>query len=206
MLAALSFRHLQAIVLPKINDRFSLDTILLRSPSMTSASVWAMIETAKGVIKVEEIASHPSVTALVFGSNDLTQDIRAYHTNSREPLLYSMSRTILAARAHHKRVFDGVHLDVNDNDGLAVACMQARSLGFDGKTLIHPNQVAVANKCFLPTNEEVAYSRRVVSAFEDARAQGKSVCAVDGRLVEGMHVERALEVIETDDYVKSTFV
>ena len=96
--------------------------------------------------RAEEIADTEGVTALIFGSNDLTKDLKSRHTVTREPLLYSMSRCILAARAAGKQVIDGVHLDINDQNGFAVSCEQGRSLGFDGKSLIHPTQIDAANK------------------------------------------------------------
>ena len=102
----------------------------------------------------------------------------------REPLLYGMSRCIMAARASGKNIIDGVHLDISDEDGLISSCTQGRNLGFDGKSLIHPSQVFATNKYFSPSESELIHAHKVVESFYLARSQGKSVCVVDNKLVE----------------------
>jgi citrate lyase subunit beta/citryl-CoA lyase len=133
---------------------------------------------------------------LVFGSNDLTKELRAKHTFSREPLLFSMSQCILAARAERKRVLDGVHINLTDDVGLAASCEQGRNLGFDGKTLIHPNQVLVANDAYSPSSEEVQSALEIVAAWEAASTDGKGgVISLNGKMIEYLHVEQAMIVI-----------
>lgn len=102
----------------------------------------------------------------------------------REPLLYGMSRCIMAARASGKNIIDGVHLDISDEDGLITSCIQGRNLGFDGKSLIHPSQVIATNKYFSPSESELIHAHKVVESFNLAILQGKSVCIVDNKLVE----------------------
>lgn len=165
--------------------------------------IWAMIETTQGVINVEAIASSLSVTALVFGANDLTKDLKAKHTPSREPLLYAMSKTINAGRAYNKYVIDGVHLDIQDNDGLRMSCIQGRNLGFDGKSLIHPNQIEITNECYSPSESEVLLAEKIVSAYTEAMSKGKGVCTVDGKMVEYLHVCNAQYILDTAKLIRS---
>ena len=177
-----------------------------QSHSLKDASfipIWAMIETTQGVINAEAIASSTSVTALVFGSNDLTKELKAKHTPSREPLLYAMSKTINAARSYNKYVIDGVHLDIQDADGLRTSCIQGRNLGFDGKSLIHPNQVEITNECFSPSESEISLAERIVTAYTEAMSQGKGVCTVDGKMVEYLHVCNAQYILDTTKLIRN---
>ena len=152
-LRAISAVKCDAVLLPKVEDVSIVDMAIETLENGAKweigtkpTSVWVMIETARGIQRAEEIADTEGVSTLIFGSNDLTKDLKSRHTPTREPLLYSMSRCILAARAAGKQVVDGVHLDINDQHGFAVSCEQGRSLGFDGKSLIHPTQIDAANK------------------------------------------------------------
>jgi citrate lyase beta subunit len=167
------------VVLPKVEGEGVIErageVIRRHRPSgMKPLPMWAMIETCKGVLNVHSIAKHPLVHCLVFGSNDLTKDLRAKHTPQREPLLFSMSHCILAARAEHKRVMDGVHIELQDLEGLRLSCEQGRNLGFDGKTLIHPTQIDIANAAYSPTGEDVAAAHSIVveQVLEEAREIG----------------------------------
>jgi citrate lyase subunit beta/citryl-CoA lyase len=161
-----------------------------------SLPVWCMLETPRGVLAAEAIAgAHPRVAALVMGTSDLTKDLRARHLPGREPLLTSLGLCLLAARAHGLTALDGVHLDLGDDAGFEGACRQARDLGFDGKTLIHPKQVAPANAAFAPSDDEVAWARRVIEAHGEAERAGRGVVLLDGRLIENLHVEDARRVV-----------
>jgi citrate lyase subunit beta/citryl-CoA lyase len=155
-----------------------------------------MLETPRGILDAHAIAAAtPRVGALVMGTSDLTKDLRARHTRAREPLLTSLGLCVLAARAAGVAALDGVHLDLDDDLGLATACRQAADLGFDGKTLIHPKQIDAANVAFSPTDTEVDWARRVVTAHGEAHAQGLGVVLLDGRLIENLHVEDAHRVL-----------
>lgn len=125
------------------------------------------------------------------GTSDLTKDLHARHTRDRRPLVTSLGLCMLAARAHGLAALDGVHLDLDDEPGFVDACPQAREMGFDGKTLIHPKTIAPANEIFAPSPEEIGWARKVMAAHAGATAQGKGVVLVDGRLVENLHVEEA---------------
>lgn len=192
---------IDGFLLPKVSDErvinSALDILTTSKSASRDTNIWAMIETARGVINVNDIAQHENVKTLVFGSNDLTKDINALHTPNREPMLYSMSRVVLAARAFGKSAIDGVHLNIKDETGLVMACVQSRSMGFDGKSLIHPNQIATTNRCFSPSEEEVAYAHTVIKAYEEAMKSAKGVCVVDGKLIELLHVEQARNILKT---------
>lgn len=185
---------LSAIVLPKVESP-DVPLGVARNLSNTPLPVWCMIETARGVLAAPEIAAVPQVSTLVLGSNDLTKDLRARHTPSRQPLLHSMSVCVLAARAYGKSVLDGVHIHIDDDEGLRAACVQARDMGFDGKTLIHPRQVDITNEVFSPSDAELEYARKVVSAWEEAQQVGQGVVLVDGKLVEQLHVDDAVRLL-----------
>jgi citrate lyase subunit beta/citryl-CoA lyase len=159
-------------------------------------AVWCMLETPLGILNAREIAAaSPRLAALVLGTSDLAKDLHALATRDRLPLVASLSLAILAARAYGLAVLDGVHLDLADKEGFAAACRQGRELGFDGKTLIHPEQIAAANAAFAPTREEIDWARRIIAAHADATAAGKGVVLVDGRLIENLHVENARRVL-----------
>jgi citrate lyase beta subunit len=194
-----SFSNIHSILLPKVENADMIhETVRLinshRPDNLTNISVWAMIETAKGVLNAASIAKHSE--CLVFGSNDLTREIRSKHTVTREPLLYSMSHTILAARSERKRVVDGVHNVIQDTTGLERSCVQGRELGFDGKTVIHPSQIDTANRVYSPSEADIEYASRVISAYEKAQQEGKSLAVVDGKLVEALHVQDSYDIIE----------
>lgn len=162
--------------------------------------IWAMMETPLAILNAKEIAGcHPRVGGLVMGTSDLAKELGCAHTPDRLPFAASLGLSVLAARAYGIAVLDGVHLDLGDDDGLAAACRQGRDFGFDGKTLIHPNQIAAANAAFSPSTEEVAAARRIIAAHAEAAAQGKGVVLVDGKLVERLHVEQARRILAQAD-------
>jgi citrate lyase subunit beta/citryl-CoA lyase len=198
-LAAAATMPIDAVLLPKVEnpDRVALTVSLLDAfGAPEQLAVWCMLETPRGILYAREVAAaSPRLAALVLGTSDLTADLRAASGRDRMPLLTSLSLAILAARAHGLAVLDGVHLDLADDEGFAVSCRQGRELGFDGKTLIHPKQIATANAMFAPTPEEIEWSRRIIAAHAEATAAGKGVVLVDGRLIENLHVENARRVL-----------
>ncbi len=129
------------------------------------------------------------------GTNDLVNELHAEHTADRLPVLAALSLAVLAARANGLAVLDGVHNAIRDEAGLRAVCEQGRALGFDGKTLIHPSQIAVANEVFAPSPEALDEARRIIAAFEEAEREGRGVTVVDGRLVENLHVENARRLL-----------
>jgi citrate lyase subunit beta/citryl-CoA lyase len=198
-LAAAATMPIDAVLLPKVEspDRVRLTQSLLDALGAPERlALWCMLETPLGILYAREIAAASSrLAALVLGTSDLTKDLRAVSTRDRLPLLTSLGLTILAARAHGLAILDGVHLDLSDDEGFAASCRQGRELGFDGKTLIHPKQIATANAAFAPSPDELDWSRRIIAAHAAAVAAGKGVVLVDGRLIENLHVESARRVV-----------
>jgi citrate lyase beta subunit len=158
-------------------------------------AIWAMIETPLGVLHAPDIAAAPRIATYVMGTNDLVKELRASHTVNRLPLAASLGWTLLAARAHGLACIDGVYNAFRDEEGLHAACIQGRDYGFDGKTLIHPDQIATANAVFAPTRDAISLAQRHVEAFAEATARGQGVAVVDGRIVENLHVDNARRVL-----------
>ena len=151
---------------------------------------------ARGMLRAEEIAdASPRLGGFVMGTSDLTKDLQARHTPMRLPMITSLGLCLLAARAAGIAILDGVYLDLNDPRGFAMSCVQGAELGFDGKTLIHPKQLADANEAFAPSEDEVAFSRKIIEAHAAAEAEGKGVLVVDGKLIENLHVENAKRLV-----------
>ena len=150
-----------------------------------------MVETPAGVLAAPGIAAAPGLGALVMGTNDLAKELGARHVPGRAPMLAALGACVLAARAHGAACLDGVCNALRDEGALRAECEQGRDMGLDGKTLIHPAQVAVANEVFAPHEDEIDRARREIEAFEAARAEGRGVAVLDGRLVESLHVETA---------------
>jgi citrate lyase subunit beta/citryl-CoA lyase len=166
-------------------------------------AIWCMIETPRAILRAEEIASAGGrVACFVLGTTDLTNDLHALHTRERLPTLTSLSWCLLAARAYGLAILDGVYLDLQDEDGFEYACKQGAELGFDGKTLIHPKQIAAANRAFSPSDKDVDWARRVMDAYQQALAQGKGVATVDGKLIEDLHIAGAQRIIQLAEAIK----
>ena len=199
-LAAAASMAIDAVLLPKVEsaERVRLTVSLLDAlGAPEQLAVWCMLETPRAILYAREIAAASSrLGALVLGTSDLSKDLHALATHDRVPLLTSLSLAILAARAYGLAILDGVHLNIADETGLAASCRQGRELGFDGKTLIHPSQIAAANAAFAPSNEEIEWSRRIIAAHAEAIAAGKGVALVDGRLIENLHVENARRLLD----------
>ena len=178
-----------AILLPKVNNALMIKPLTdILGPDLP---VWAMMETPRGIINAMEIAAHPRVEGFVLGTNDLAKDLNSRFRPDRLPLMTSLQMCLLAARAHDVVCIDGVYIAFKDDDGLRAECEQGRDLGFDGKTLIHPAQLAIANEVFAPSEAEITLARRQIEAFEEAEAAGQGVAVVDGKIVENLHVVAA---------------
>jgi citrate lyase subunit beta/citryl-CoA lyase len=153
-----------------------------------SKPLLAMIETAAGVLAAADIA--PETAGLIAGTNDLAADLRLPAGAGRQPLQMALQTIVLAARAAAVPVFDGVFNDLDDLEGLAAECADGRSLGFDGKSLIHPRQIDACNRAFSPSEEEIARARRLVEAF------GGGAERFEGQMIERMHVESAQRLLD----------
>jgi citrate lyase subunit beta/citryl-CoA lyase len=200
-----------AILLPKVESAATVqeaEKIMLAANPDCTATIWCMMETPKGILHAEEIAFARLLIpgrlgGFVMGTSDLAKDLHALHTPMRLPLLTSLSICLLAARAAGLAIVDGVHLDLNDEEGFKAACLQGLELGFDGKTLIHPKQLAAANEVFAPSAAVVEYSRHMIAAFEAAQAEGKGVVLLDGKLIENLHVENAKRLVALADAIRA---
>ena len=183
-----------AVVVPKVGSVAYLDEVSTRldaAGAPASMTVWAMIETPTAILDGRAIAAHPRVSVLVMGTNDLARELRAPLAPGRAALLPHLATALLAAREAGKAILDGVYNDVKDLDGFRAECMQGVEFGFDGKTLIHPAQVDIANEVWAPSADDVAQARRIIAAFDEAVADGRGVVTVDGRMIENLHVANA---------------
>jgi citrate lyase beta subunit len=177
-----------AIVVPKVASAEEAAEAVRRA---AGTPVWAMIETPRGVQTVDAIADVAGVAALLVGAADLEKDLRCRVAADRAEIQYALQRIVIAARASGKFAFDGVHTDINDPDGFAAVCHQGLALGFDGKTLIHPSQIEIANRIFAPSEADIAQARRIIDAYETARSEGRGVATLGTKMVEVLHVEQA---------------
>lgn len=188
-----------AVLLPKVESADMVrqaEAVLRANGSPDGQTIWCMMETPLGMLNAKEIAgASPKLGGLVMGTSDLAKDLHAAHTRDRLPMITSLGLCLLAARAHGLAILDGVHLDLNDDEGFAASCRQGRELGFDGKTLIHPKTIAACNEAFAPDPDEIAFAHRIIDAHAAASAEGKGVVLVDGKLVENLHVENAKRVV-----------
>jgi (3S)-malyl-CoA thioesterase len=149
------------------------------------------METPRGILNAAEIADAPRMGGMVMGTNDLAKDLNTRFDPARAPLLAALSQCVLAAKAAGIVIVDGVYNAFKDDEGLQIEAGQGRDMGFDGKTLIHPAQVAIANAVFAPSDAEIDLSKRQIAAFETATAEGLGVAVVDGKIVENLHIETA---------------
>ncbi len=180
-----------AVLLPKVEDPAQLDALA----ELTAKPLWAMMETPKGMLNAQAIAAHPRLAGMVMGTNDLAKELNSRFRADRLPMLTSLQLCLLAAKASGCVIVDGVYNAFKDDEGLRVECDQGRDMGFDGKTLIHPAQVEIANAAFAPTEGEIDLARRQIHAFEEAEAAGQGVAVVDGKIVENLHVFTAKSVL-----------
>ncbi len=188
-----------AILVPKINDAGDVaryDARLHAAPVKTR--LWAMIETAKSRFHLEDIAQSTATSRLscwVMGTNDLAKEIGWRLSTTREPFAAALSLSVAAARGHGLVILDGVFNGLEDAAGLEAQCRQGLDFGFDGKTLIHPNQVEITNRVFAPTEEEIAFARAVIAAFELPENADKGAIRVEGKMAERLHLAQARKTV-----------
>jgi citrate lyase subunit beta/citryl-CoA lyase len=187
------------VLLPKVEsaaDVPSAEAILVAAGAPGDLALWCMMETPLGILRAEAICqSSGRLAGLVMGTSDLAKDLHAAHTPLRLPLMVALGHCLLAARAFGLAILDGVHLDLEDEEGFRLACQQGVELGFDGKTLIHPKTIAAANEIFAPSSAEIAWSRKIIAAHKTAAASGAGVVVVEGKLVENLHVRNAERLV-----------
>ena len=200
-LAAIAAIGPEAILLPKVGSAADVAAVAARLDAIPAARhtrIWAMMETPMGVLNAAQIAQAPRMAGFVMGTNDLAKDLGS---RTRGALHMALQHCLLAARAAGIICVDGVYNAFRDEAGLAAECAEGRDFGFDGKTLIHPAQVAIANAVFSPTEAEIDLARRQITAYEAARAAGQGVAVVDGRIVENLHVDTARATLAKADAI-----
>lgn len=180
-----------AILLPKVSALADLDA----AAQMTKLPLWAMMETPLAMLNAGQIAAHSRLMGMVMGTNDLAKELQTRFRPDRLPLQTGLGLCLLAAKANGCAIIDGVFNAFKDDAGLQLECEQGRDMGFDGKTLIHPAQLEIANRAFSPSDAEVDLARRQIAAFEETEAAGQGVAVVDGRIVENLHVVTARETL-----------
>lgn len=183
-----------AIALSKVESPDALDQLAAAMRALDPESdceLWPMIESPLGVLRAHAIACHPMVSTLVMGTSDLGRALGIPGDPERIGLRHALQQTLLAARAAGRRILDGVYVNIRDPEGFLAECHDGARLGFDGKTVIHPAQIEPANQAFLPSDAEAETARRILDAWNAARARGEEICVVDGRLVERLHADQA---------------
>jgi citrate lyase subunit beta/citryl-CoA lyase len=192
-----------AILIPKVSSPRHLEDVAERLVDISADQkirIWAMMETPLAVLNAREIAVaakdvETRLECLVLGTNDLAKETRARILPGREPMRLWLMICVAAARAYGLDVIDGVYNDFRDEQGFARECAEGRDLGFDGKSLIHPNQIAASNTVFAPTADEVAQARAIIAAFDLPENQDKGVIELDGRMVERLHLDMARRMV-----------
>lgn len=191
-IAAFRGMDIDALLIPKVSSIADLEAVATLIPDVP---LWAMMETAQGMLNAGAIATHPRLAGMVMGTNDLAKELGARFRADRLPMQTGLGLCLLAAKAHGLTILDGVYNAFKDEDGLRLECEQGRDMGFDGKTLIHPAQLEIANAAFAPSEEEIAVARRQIAAFEAAKADGQGVAVVDGKIVENLHIVTATAIL-----------
>ena len=198
-LKAFAHSNADAIVLPKVESAEQIQTLaehLKKMNAPETMTIWAMIETPLAILRLQEIANaHPLLETLVLGTSDLVKDLHARHTPNRVETQTALSLSVLAARAYGLCVLDGVHLSLDDEAGLKQSCIQGRDMGFDGKTLIHPNQIAFANEMFGPSSAEISEAQERIAAYEAAIQSGAGIAVLNGKLIEELHIQDAKRIL-----------
>lgn len=194
-----------AIVVPKVGSGEQVRAIVAameQHGAPESTKLWAMVETPAAMLRCEEIGSASErLTVLVMGTNDLVKELYAEHVPGRAPLLPALGLALLGARAAGTAILDGVYNDVKNTEGFLAECAQGRQFGFDGKTLIHPGQVAGANEAFAPSEAAIADARGVIEAWE--AGGGGGVVTYNGRLIENLHVESAQRTLTMHEAIQA---
>ncbi|MCU0815169.1 MAG: CoA ester lyase [Cypionkella sp.] len=181
-----------AFLIPKVSRASDLEAVANLAPGKP---LWAMMETALGMLNAGEIAAHPALHGMVMGTNDLAKELGSRFRADRLPMQAGLGLCLLAARAHGRIIVDGVFNAFKDDEGLRAECEQGRDMGFDGKTLIHPAQLDIANAAFAPSEADVTLARRQIVAYDEAIARGEAVAVVDGKIVENLHVATARSLL-----------
>ncbi|MFY9893991.1 MAG: CoA ester lyase [Xanthobacteraceae bacterium] len=198
-----------ALLVPKVSAPEQLREVakhLVGVRAEVGVRLWAMMETPLAMLNAHEIAAAARdpltrLAGFVMGTNDLAKDTRARIVPGRAPMLPWLMTCVAAARAYGLDILDGVYNELGNMEGFAAECRQARDLGFDGKTLIHPQQIAPCNEAFSPAPDEVAWARKIIAAFDLPENANKGVIQIDGRMVERLHADMARRTVAIADAI-----
>jgi citrate lyase subunit beta/citryl-CoA lyase len=204
-LKALAAAKPDAVLVPKVDsaeEARALSAALDEAGAAPEVALWIMFETPRAVLNAATIGGAGGrLACIVAGTNDLVKEFGGLHTPGREGLLPYLALLLAAARANGLAALDGVYNDIQNAEGFAAACAQGRTLGFDGKTLIHPSQVEPCNAAFAPSESEVADARKIIAAFDLPENRAKGAISLDGRMVERLHAEIAAKVVAMSDAI-----
>jgi len=206
-IAAAAISGADAILIPKIyhgDDIASVIDIMKNVGAPDDMAIWLMMETPAAILRCDAIAgAHENIKCLIVGSNDLLKDMQAENSDDRFALITALNMTVMAARTNGLAVLDSVYNDISDIDGLKIETQQGRKLGFDGKTLIHPSQIDIANEVFAPDAEALESAVGMIKAFEAAKADNKAVAVYNGQMVEELHISEAYRLLALADAIQA---
>lgn len=197
-LSAIKGIGVDGVLVPKVNGPGDIDAA---AQLLQDEPVWAMMETPAAMFAAQEIARHPLLCVMVMGTNDLVKELKAARLPGRAPLITALQMSLLAARDQGLIAIDGVYNDIKNEAGFGEECAQGRDFGFDGKTLIHPSQIAPCNEIFAPSADAVSEAREIIAAFDAPEARGKGVITVGGKMVELLHAEEARRLVAVADAI-----
>jgi citrate lyase subunit beta / citryl-CoA lyase len=206
-LRAVAMAGPDGVLVPKVSKPTDLQAVAARLSGMAAGHgilLWAMIETPIAIINAAEIAAvcrdgETRLAGFVMGTNDLAKESRVRLMDGRAPMVSWLAAAVLAAHAYGIDILDGVYNGIHDVEGFRRECVQARDMGFDGKTLVHPSQIAPCNAAFSPTADEVNQARRIIAVFDRPENRSRGVVELDGRMVERMHADMARRTVAIAD-------
>ncbi len=184
--------EIDAVLVPKVSSYADLEAAAAITGDLP---LWAMMEPALCMLNAADVARHPKLQGMVMGTNDLAKELGARNRADRLPMMTGLGLCLLAARAYGQVIVDGVYNAFKDDAGLIAECELGRDMGFDGKSLIHPAQLDIANTAFAPSEDEIDLAHRQIDAYQAALAQGQAVAVVDGKIVENLHVVTAKSLL-----------
>jgi len=213
-LAAAAKAGPDAILLPKVDGAGAVMLAareLRESGAPERTRLWAMMETPNAILnagQIAAVAADPAsrLAVLVMGLNDLAKETRARLTPGRPTMIAWLANCVVAARAHHVDLIDGVFNDIKDLDGFRAECVQGRDLGLDGKTLIHPGQIDICNEVFAPTEAEIESARAIIDAFALPENAGRGVIQLNGKMVELLHADMARRTLAIADAIAGSLL
>ena len=204
-IASLSRSGAHGLLLPKVDGAVTVqevDALMVASKAPNDMAIWTMMETPLGILHSEEIAfSCTRMGGFVLGTSDLAKNLHCAHTRDRLPINTTLGLCILAARAAGIAIVDGVHLDLSDDEGFEYSCRQGLEMGFDGKTLIHPKTIEMANSVYSPSEDELKWSRTIIAAHGQAKKEGIGVIVIEGKVVEDLDVQNAMRLVAMADAI-----